>query len=141
MAAVLAAGGDPVISHITAAALWELPGFPEPDGIDLLVEGRMGPRLEGVRAHSTTSLPASHRTTHHHLPVTTSERTLVDACGKVSVPVLEKALDHALRRKQAHLPRLVRVVHEVPVSGRRRETGDRPSRRSRTGIRRRRQPA
>ena len=120
LAAVLAARGDVVLSHLSAARLWELPDYPDPGKIDLLVEGRQRPRLPGVRGHRTCSLPPSHRAKRRHIPVTSVGRTLVDTCGAVQFRVLETALDHALRRDLVRLPTLVRVVEEVPVPGRRR---------------------
>ncbi|HET9442462.1 MAG TPA: hypothetical protein VFO65_04005, partial [Acidimicrobiales bacterium] len=49
--------------------------------------------------------------------MTSAERTLVDTCSLVPAPVLETAVDHALRVGDAHLPRLVRVVAEAPATG------------------------
>lgn len=118
LAAILAAGGHVVLSHATAAEAWSLRGFDSSDAIDLLTTGSR-PQLVGVRAHHTISLPRGDHTVLHYIPVTTPERTLVDACGLVPFITLERACDDALRRRLIHLPRLVRCVQAVPLSGRR----------------------
>ncbi|HEX7168725.1 MAG TPA: type IV toxin-antitoxin system AbiEi family antitoxin domain-containing protein [Acidimicrobiales bacterium] len=119
MAAVLAAKGDAVLSHATAAAALGVRGFWGGDAIDLLHTGIRPPRLEGVRGHTTISLPESHRSVHARLPITSPERTLVDACALVPDRHLRRATDDLIRRRLVTTPRLVRTFEEVPVSGRR----------------------
>lgn len=119
MCAVLASPAGAVLSHLSGASLWQLSRFPAPDQIDVLVEGAVRPRLSGIVGHRTLSLPADHRFRRRLIPVTSPERTLVDACGLVSLSVLEHATDVALRDRVVSLPRLARCVESVPVSGRR----------------------
>lgn len=109
LSAVLACEADVVLSHGSAGAAWRLRYFEVPDAIDLLTTG-WRPSFEGVRAH---------RTMVRGIPITTAERTLIDACGLVPFPRLERSLDDALRRRLIHLPRLVRSFDAIPVSGRR----------------------
>ncbi|MEA3077726.1 MAG: hypothetical protein QOF60_2634 [Actinomycetota bacterium] len=119
LAAVLASALAVVLSHLSAAMLWGLRGFPEPDAIDLLAAGEVRARMPGVRGHRTESLPADHTTVYRSIPVTTVERTLVDVCGAVSARTLRSAVNDGLRRSLVTVPRLARTVDEVPTSGRR----------------------
>ena len=97
MAAVLDAGGGAVVSHGSAAALWELPGF------DLR-------RIHVSRARSATSrpttlaavhhpraLPEHHRSVCHRIPVTTLARTVVDLAATAHPARVELALHAAVR--------------------------------------------
>ncbi len=115
---MLAADADVVVSHGSAAAAWRFRGFHVPDAIDLLTSG-VRPALEGVRGHHTKWLPRRDRARLRRVPVTSSARTLIDACGLLAFPQYERAVDDALRHKRLHLPSLVRTFEDIPVSGRR----------------------
>ena len=117
LAATLAAPGS-VLSHLTAAAVWWLLCFPRPEEIHLLRIGNR-PRLDGVVGHETDALPPFHVEIRRALPVTSVARTLVDGCGLVTPKQLRTSANDALRRRLTSLPKLVRTVDEVPVSGRR----------------------
>jgi very-short-patch-repair endonuclease len=116
----LAARRDVVVSHATAADFWRFKGFPVPEAIDLLSEGVWQPRLAGVCGHQSLLLPERDRTTLDRVPVTTPQRTLVDSCGLVPLPQLERATDDLLRRRLMRVSDLVTCFESVPVSGRRR---------------------
>lgn len=118
MAAVLGTTTDSVLSHGSAAVAWRLRGFEPPSAIDVLTTGRRT-EMKGVRAHATKSLPETDCTVLRRIPVTTPERTFVDACGLVFFSALERSVDDALRRRLVHLPRLVGTFDAIPVSGRR----------------------
>jgi hypothetical protein len=118
LAAALAASAS-WLSHGTAWERWGLRYPPERDAIDLLVIGHERPRLAGVRTHQTLWLPESHRARIGALPLTSVERTIIDACGLVSFGQLERCVKDAVRRRITSLGRLARVAGEVPVSGRR----------------------
>jgi very-short-patch-repair endonuclease len=75
--------------------------------------------MDGVLGHQTISLPGTDRTVFDRIPVTTPERTLVDGCGLVTLPELERCTDDLLRRGVIVLRKLVRCHETVPVSGRR----------------------
>lgn len=117
LAAALAAPGS-VLSHLTAITFWEYLFFPPPTGIDLLRLGNR-PRLEGVIGHETTVLPSDHAAVVRGLPVTSPPRTLIDVCGLVTTKQLRSSANDGIRRGVLSLPKLVRTVDEVPVSGRR----------------------
>jgi hypothetical protein len=73
MIALLAAGGSAVASHLSAAALWRLPGFRE-RGIEVLApHGKLNHRVPGVVFHESRRFPASH-VTHVDGPVGDARR-------------------------------------------------------------------
>lgn len=97
MAAVLDAGEGAVLSHRSAAALWELPGF----GLEELEVSRprAGPNRATTLAklHHPRLLPPRHCTVRHRLPVTTLVRTVFDLAGSEYPARAENALHSALR--------------------------------------------
>jgi len=104
-AACLWAGRGVALSHRSAAALWELPGFEEEGPIELSTE-RGVHTLEGVTVHRVQSLPRSEVETRARLPVTSATRTLMDL-GSVATPErVEQALEDALRRRLTDIPLL-----------------------------------
>jgi hypothetical protein len=120
MAAVVAARTDTVLANLTAMEAWGFRWFaPDTTAIHLLTTSAIHCRLPGVRGHRTISLPAHDRTRLSHVPITTPERTFVDVCGRLPYKLLGLAGDDLLRRKVLVLPKLVRCVEQIPVSGRR----------------------
>jgi very-short-patch-repair endonuclease len=101
MAAVLVAGPQAVASHVTAAALWRLPGFRagSPTPIELTVPRGRRPRLPQIAVHATTIGPGCHRTRVDLVPVTEVARTLCDLDGVVPSDWLDRLVDDALVRK------------------------------------------
>lgn len=95
MAAALAYGDEAVVSHQSAAALWELLR-PREGLIDVSVPGRGGrQRRHGIRLHRC---PALHRpvvTRRLGIPVTTPARTIHDLRGAVSAKLLRRAIRQA----------------------------------------------
>ncbi len=92
LAAVLAVGGEAVLSHRSVAALWDLlwsSGHP-----DVLVARHVRPR-PGLELHCVRSLPRDHVTSRHGVPCTSVARTLVDLAAVVSRRRLERALGQA----------------------------------------------
>ena len=79
LAAVLAVGGDAVLSHFAAAALWECwTGRTVP--VDVTVARKLRPR-RGIRPHAVDALPAIATDIHRGIPVTTPARTIRDLAG------------------------------------------------------------
>ncbi len=102
MAAVLACGSGAVLSHRSAAALWEIdPRWREP----LEVTSTHHPRPRGIRVHRTRSLTATHVTSRLGIPVTTPARTLLDLTHVLDDRALTRAAN------QAQVLRLVRLDH------------------------------
>jgi very-short-patch-repair endonuclease/predicted transcriptional regulator of viral defense system len=95
MAAVLAAGPEAVLSHASAAALWEIRPT-SATRIDVIVRSAAGRgRPPGLRIHRTPTLQANEVTEHHGMRVTTPARTLLDLAATLTRRALERALDEA----------------------------------------------
>jgi very-short-patch-repair endonuclease len=93
MAAVLACGEGAVVSHRSAAALWELLPHPGPSAsVDILVPMPDRGRRPGIRAHHTSRLQESEVTTWNRIPVTTPARTVLDLAGEVQRRELERVV-------------------------------------------------
>lgn len=99
-AAVLAAGDAAVLSHRSAAHLWELRGCRLPDEVDVLVprQRRSSRSLRHVRLRTTACLPDAHSTIHHGVPVTRVARTLWDVAACSTYRELRTAAVDAVRR-------------------------------------------
>lgn len=110
-----------VASFRCAAALWELQGF-ERDRIEITVESRDRRRLADVTVHDSCVTGAIHRSIVACVPVTSIERTLCDLTAVTRPWVVERAVDEALRRGIATLPRLRCVAEALEGPGRRRCT-------------------
>lgn len=80
LAAVLACGDLAVLSHWSAAALWDL--LPHPRGpVDVSTSMRGGrARRPGIRLRRCRSLAADLTTERRGIPVTTPARTIADLC-------------------------------------------------------------
>jgi very-short-patch-repair endonuclease len=101
MAAILAMGGEGVLSHRSAAALW---GIMSDGGPAEVTVPRWRPARRGLHMH-TSSLADDERTVHAGIPVTTVARTLLDLAAILDRPRLELALDRAEALRLAdHLP-------------------------------------
>jgi len=97
MAAVLRCGPGAVLSHRSAAALWEL--LPEqPRTIDVSVPARFRRRSPGIAVHRRRALTADDVTTHHGIPVTTPICTLIDIATGLTPSQLEAAINKADKR-------------------------------------------
>jgi very-short-patch-repair endonuclease len=96
-AAVLAAGEGAVLSHWSAANLWEI----GPGGVEtahVAIAGRSGRATRpGLKVHRPRSLEARDRTTHAEtgLPVTTPIRTIADLATRTTAADLEQLLEQA----------------------------------------------
>ena len=98
VAALLVSGPEAVLSHRTAAELWELRTF-NSRWIDVTVPpATRRDRRSGIRLHRAP-LPAAEITRHDRFPVTTVARTLFDLAADVTPRVLERMLDEAERRE------------------------------------------
>jgi predicted transcriptional regulator of viral defense system len=94
MAAVLACGEGAVLSHRSAAALWQLRN--DVDGsIDVTAPNRRGRFPRGIAAHRDGTLTPADRTALHGIPCTSLERTLLDLAAVIPVWQLRKALAEA----------------------------------------------
>ena len=94
MAAVLACGPDAVLSHRSAAALWDIRGGGATT-VDVSLPGRQVRSHRGIRVHRSASLDPADSTTRHGIPCTTVARTLLDRAATVTEDELRRDLDEA----------------------------------------------
>jgi very-short-patch-repair endonuclease len=95
MAAVLAAGPGAVLSHASAAALWEIrPSAAARIDVSVRTPGGRAKR-PGLRVHRAPTLRDDEITEHRGIRVTTPTRTLLDLAATLPRRALERALDEA----------------------------------------------
>lgn len=93
LAAVLACGSRAVLSHRSAAALWDLRPATR-STIDVTApRTRVG--HPGVDLHLSRCLEPHHRTEHKRIPTTTVARTLVDLAGVLATTGIERTWHRA----------------------------------------------
>ena len=95
MAAVLACGRQSLLSHRTAAALWDM--APTSTSLVEVTAPRGRTAQRGIRLHRVRRLADADRTTHDRMPVTTVARTLFDLAEVVDSTKLERAFERAER--------------------------------------------
>jgi Transcriptional regulator, AbiEi antitoxin len=95
MAAVLACGPDAVLSHGSAAALWEI--RPPSGAGEVTVPAHVGRRRSGMVVHRR-ELIATDVTCRHGIPVTTPVCTLIDIAAQLERSQLEAAVNEADKR-------------------------------------------
>jgi very-short-patch-repair endonuclease len=108
MAAVLACGEGAVLSHRSAAALWNV--LPSASArIDVTTgRGRGGHR--GITLHRSRSLPPDHVAEVDGIGVTSIPRTLLDVAEVVSPRQLRRALDQSVKHELFDLRALERLL-------------------------------
>ncbi len=118
MAALLLAGDDAVLSHESAAALHEIPGF-WIDPVTVSVPRDRRRRTDAATLEQSLELPAHHVTMIDGIPCTTLPRTLFDLCGKrKSWGRVARAMDTALASKRVTTAALWRVLVDLAEHGR-----------------------
>ena len=96
MAAVLACGSRAVLSHRSAAALWEILSE-ERELVEVSVPARLKRRQPGIVAHRRIALAWDEVRRHHGIPVTTPIDTLIDIAPGLRGAQLERAVNEADR--------------------------------------------
>src|SRR5215211_1358624 len=115
MAAVLSCGERAVVSHRSAASLWQLLSRPADSDIDVTVPGRDPGSRPGVCVHRVRLLGPDEVRTCQRIPITTPERTLLDIAAEVSARGLEQAVAEATRRRLANHRRLLTLIARYPT--------------------------
>ena len=105
-------------SHRTAAALWELDGFPRRD-VEVVVPYGLRRRRHAWTVHESRTLRGVDLDEVDGIPCTSVARTLLDSIGVSHPFVVGLALDHACRRWQGTLEVVVQRHLELPRRGRR----------------------
>jgi hypothetical protein len=114
LAAVLACGGGAVLSHASAAVLWELRAV-IPAIVDVTVPSRSGrAKRRGIRLHRSAHLDRTEIVVRDGIPVTTVARTLLDLADVLPTHALKRAIDEAEYRGRLDLTSLSAVVHNNP---------------------------
>lgn len=97
MAAVLSCGPEAVLSHSSAAALWEI-GSERSTKLEVSLPAHLFRRRPGITVHRRTTLTPEDLTEHHGIPVTTPVSTLVDIANRLRPWQLETAINEADKR-------------------------------------------
>ncbi len=114
LAAVLACGAGTVLSHLSAAALWELLPTAQ-TRIDVTVPGTSRRQRRGIHVHRTRELAPENVTVVDGIPVTTVTQTLCDLAAVVSRARFQKAVEQAQRAGLLDLLGLQRAVDRHPT--------------------------
>lgn len=118
-AAVLDGGAGAVLSHHSAAALWEIPGFRLDD---MHVTRRRGGTRRPVRlavVHEPILLPPAHVTlSEDGIPVTTPARTVFDLAAVVHPYRLKRTLETAWSRRLLDGVQMAHVLDDLAKRGR-----------------------
>lgn len=112
MAACLARGPHAVLSHGSAARLYEfeLPKWPEKRIEVTVPPGRDATSTDRVRVHRSRSLLTKDRAHFGPLPVTTVARTVLDLAATLERAAVERLVDDALLRDKTTVGLLSAVV-------------------------------
>jgi very-short-patch-repair endonuclease len=94
MGAVLCCGAGAVLSHASAAALWEIRSTRRRE-IEVSVPVGVRRRRAGIVVHRRVALGASEKTQRHGIPVTTPIATLIDLAARLHSNQLEAAINEA----------------------------------------------
>jgi very-short-patch-repair endonuclease len=121
-AAVLACGPHAVLSHRSAAHLWDVRRTSR-SAVDVIVPGRSRMSRKGIDVHRVRHLEPRDVTALDGIPVTTLARTLLDLAEVVPEDHVAKAMEQAERRRLLDLRALEELLDRSP--GRR---GQRPLR-------------
>lgn len=120
MVALVDTGPTAAVSHESAAALLDLPGYwPGPVEISRPRGAERGAPTVG-EVHESRLLPEHHVTVLDGLRVTTVPRTLFDLAGVRGARFerTERAVENAVSRNRAVLPALRRMLAELATCGR-----------------------
>jgi hypothetical protein len=101
MAAVLAAGEGAALSHLCAAALWDVRKI-RTDFVDVVAPKRRGPKGP-IRVHASRTLDPRDVTTRRSIPVTTIARMLVDLTDTLTPHQLANVIHEAAFRERFSL--------------------------------------
>jgi very-short-patch-repair endonuclease len=110
MAAVLACGPHAVLSHASAAALWGIRAG-EGGAIHVSLPYSLTRRRPGIVVHRRAALSS---TTHHGIPTTTPEQTLIDLAATLPPDAVEAAVGEADRLVLTDPERLRRTLDSAP---------------------------
>jgi very-short-patch-repair endonuclease len=111
LAAVKACGNGAVLSHVSAAALWDLVAYEPARDPDVTV--RHAKRVPGVAAHRSNKPPPQIR--FDRVPVTTPARTLADLSSVLPFKPHRRAVREALARNRITRAEAAKLTPAAPV--------------------------
>jgi very-short-patch-repair endonuclease len=117
LAAVLWAGEGALLSHASAAMLWEFDGV-RTGKIELSVPRERNIRSKSVVIHRSTRLDRADRTVLEGIRITTPARTLIDMSGRLEDHRLSTVLEDLIRRDLVSPERLGARLSALRSSGR-----------------------
>jgi very-short-patch-repair endonuclease len=117
LAAVLWAGDSALVSHATAATLFEFDGV-RTQKVEIWVPSHQGVRGTSVTVHRGGRLDRADRTTLHGIPITTPVRTLIDIAGRLEDDRLLAVTEDLIRRGLVKPERLRVRLAALRKSGR-----------------------
>jgi hypothetical protein len=118
LAAVLACGRGALVSHHTAADLWNIRPSASPR-VHVTVPTTAGRRRPGIVVHRTKTLRAEHAATVDGIPVTSVSRTLTDLARTLDAASLRKTVERANRLRLldvSSLPRTPRLEQALEAA-------------------------
>lgn len=113
-AALLSVGDDCVVSHQSAAGLWDIPAPPSGDRVSLTLIGRHVRDRPRVSIHRVPALDARDVRLHQGLPVTAPALTLLDLAGVTPLHDLELALAEARVQRLVTDPAIRSALERAP---------------------------
>jgi very-short-patch-repair endonuclease len=116
--AVFDAGCSAALSHGSAAALWDLPGFRLTELHVTRPRGRSRRRYHFAEVHETRVLLDRHVTVHEGIPVTTPARTIFDLAALLHPKRVERALETAWSNHLIDGRRMAAVLDDLGKRGR-----------------------
>jgi very-short-patch-repair endonuclease len=111
MAAVLAGGNRAVLSHCSAAQLWEIQSYARSR---LEITTPQSTRSRGQIQRHRAELRSDEVTVRWRIPVTTASRTILDLASIVQIGALEQALREAEVLSLPLRPSLVELLRRYP---------------------------
>jgi very-short-patch-repair endonuclease len=115
LAAVLACGGDAALSHLSAAALWEIRERRPPKRPQVSVPTQVGRRApRGIELHRVATLRPNDVTERNAIPVTTLPRTLADLAAVLDDKQLKSAVRQSERIHRLDLAQLRVSLDDFP---------------------------
>jgi very-short-patch-repair endonuclease len=112
LAAVKASGPHAVLSHVSAAVLWEIVRWD--DRTPEVTVPRTATRIHaGIRVHRSSTLTGADVTRREGMLVTTASRTLVDLAATHDEKRLRRAVRQAQSLQRASLPQIAAALHRA----------------------------
>lgn len=111
-AAVLACGGDAVLSHRSAAAWWEMLPW---DGRDpeVIVRGGAGRAIDGIRPRWSRSLTERDVWRRDNIRVTSPARTTLDLAAQMAPKALRRMVRQSLAERRVSVRQLADVLNRA----------------------------